>query len=168
MPKADIQIVNNDDQIIGYKPQSEVDSVKDIYRVSALWIINRKGDVLLAQRKLTKVHDPGKWGPAVAGTVEKGETYESNIYREAEEEIGLKGVKFQLGPKQRRYKPHNYFCQWFLVTLDRDVNEFKVQDDEVEKIAWMPKRELAEDFKNNPEKYIPSMSEIVKIFLSGK
>ncbi len=29
------------------------------------------------------------WGSAVAGTVEKGEDYESNIYKETEEEIGL-------------------------------------------------------------------------------
>lgn len=163
MPKADIQVVNNDDQIIGHKPRHEIDYEKDIYRTSGLWITNRKGEVLMAQRKLTRDKDPGKWGPAAAGTLEKDETYESNIYKEAEEEIGLKGVKFKIGPKQRVYK-RNFFCQWFSAILDCDISEFKLQADEVEKIAWMPKQNLIKDVKNNPEKYTTAMPEIVDIF----
>lgn len=84
-------IVNENDEIIGHKLREEVDPKNDIYRVSALWVTNSAGDVLIAQRKLTKKHAPGKWEPAVAGTVEKGETDESNIYKEAQEEIGLSG-----------------------------------------------------------------------------
>ncbi len=164
MTKEDIQVVNEDDQVIGHKSRSEVDSAGDTYRVSALWVTNKKGDVLIAQRKLTKKHCPGKWGPAVAGTVDEGETYESNIYKEAEEEIGLRDVKFELGRKRRRYKPHSHFTQWFLVTLDRDINDFKLCEDEVEKLAWIPKKELQEDIDKNPEKYLPSMPEIVKTF----
>ncbi len=34
---------------------------------------------MLAQRKFTKNHNPGTWGPAVTGTVAESETYDSNI-----------------------------------------------------------------------------------------
>ena len=34
---------------------------------------------------------PEVWGPAVSGTNEEGETYDSNIIKEAQEEIGLTG-----------------------------------------------------------------------------
>lgn len=83
-----IPIVNLDDEIIGYKPRKDI-TLQDVYRVSALWIENSQGEILLAQRGFLKSVDPGKWGAAVAGTVEKDESYEENILKEMQEELGL-------------------------------------------------------------------------------
>lgn len=74
-----IQIVDDQDQFIGLKERNEVDYKSDIYRVSALWLTNSKGQTLLAKRAAVKDKDPGKWGPAVAGTIDEGETYDENI-----------------------------------------------------------------------------------------
>lgn len=52
-----IPIVNLDDEIIGYKERSKITS-QDIYRVSALWIENSKGEILLAQRGFMKRNNP--------------------------------------------------------------------------------------------------------------
>jgi NADH pyrophosphatase NudC (nudix superfamily) len=41
----------------------------------------------LTQRAATKKNDPDKRTSAVAGTVEKGETFETNIIKETQEEI---------------------------------------------------------------------------------
>jgi len=166
MPKSKIQVVNDNDEIIGHKDRAKINYKKDIYRITALWITNSKGEVLIAQRKHTKDKDPGKWGPAVAGTMDEGETYEENIYKEAKEELGIENVKFIVGPKQRRYTPRNFFCQWFLLNIDRDINQFKIQAEEVEQIAWIGKRKLIDEARENPDKYIPSMPEIIKLFLS--
>ena len=84
---------------------------ESIYRVSSLWITNSKGEVLLARRAFNKKHDPGKWGPAVSGTVEEGETYESNIIKETEEELGIKSLKPIAGLKLRVKNKYNYFNQ---------------------------------------------------------
>ena len=61
------QIVDETDNIIGYKLRNEIDFKKDYYRIGCLWLKNPKGEVLLAQRLLTKDKEPGKWGPSVAG-----------------------------------------------------------------------------------------------------
>src|SRR5688572_21076189 len=119
-----IQIVDEQDQLIGIKERAEVDYRTDIYRVSALWLTNSRGQTLLAKRAAVKDKDPNKWGPAVAGTIDEDETYDENIYKEAEEEIGLVGIKFEKGPKCLIKRPRTYFCQWYLVTLDRDVDGF--------------------------------------------
>lgn len=103
-----IVVVNENDEVVGAKKRGTI-ATDDIYRVSALWITNSNGDVLLAQRALTKKNDPGKWGPAVAGTVEEGETYLGNITKETEEEIGLKDVQFTEGPKWRVSLERNMF-----------------------------------------------------------
>ncbi len=109
--KPRIVIVNDQDEVIAHKERGTL-TKDDIYRVSALWVKNSRGDILLAQRKFTKSHDPGKWGPAVAGTVGEGETYKQNIIKEAEEEIGLRAIKPIPGPKVRMAGEYNYFDQW--------------------------------------------------------
>lgn len=156
-----IQIVDNQDQQIGVKERKEVDYITDIYRVSALWLTNSKRQTLLAKRAVIKDKDPGKWGPAVAGTIDEGETYDDNIYKEAEEEIGLTGVQFKKGPKVLIKHPRTYFCQWYFVTLDRDIDSFVMQEDEVDELDWVDIEQLKQELLSNPEKYVPAMPQIV-------
>lgn len=156
-----IQIVNENDEVIGTKERSVVDYQTDIYRVSALWLTNSKGQTLLARRALSKDKDPGKWGPAVAGTIDEGETYDQNIYKEAMEEIGLEGVEFSKSKKMRITHPRQYFCQWYTVSLDRDTDSFIMQADEVDALEWVDIETLKTELVSNSEKYVPAMQQIV-------
>jgi isopentenyldiphosphate isomerase len=156
MEKPRTIIVSDKDEVIGYKERGTLEQ-SDIYRVSALWVTNSRGDILLAQRKFTKSHDPGKWGPAVAGTVEEDETYEQNIYKEAEEEIGLKGVKFAKGPKVRIHGEHNYFDQWYTAIVDKPAKEFTIQEEEVEQVKWFTRKELDRELQDHPEWYLSDL-----------
>ena len=165
MPKL-YQVVNNYDEVIGHKLREDIDFVKDIYRIAALWLTNSQGQVLIAQRLLTKDKDPGKWGPAAAGTLEEGETYETNIYKEAEEEIGLTGVTFEQGPKQRFTEPRQAFCQWFTGKIDKPANKFVPQANEVEQVKWIDLQDLVEDVKNSPGDYVPSMPSILELVVN--
>ncbi len=88
MQKQKVIIVDENDKIIGYKERNDRNQ-NDIIRIAGIWIENEKGEVLIAQRSFRKVNNPGKLGPAAAGTLEVGETYESNILKEVEEEIGI-------------------------------------------------------------------------------
>jgi len=121
--KSEIIIVDENDIIISYKTRDKIKQ-NDIYRVSALWIKNSQDDILLAQRGLNKKNDPGQWGPAVAGTNDRGESYEENIIKEAEEEIGLNNFDFEVAEKLRRTGKYNFFCQWF--TRDELKKEIKI------------------------------------------
>ena len=156
-----IQIVDDQDQLVGVKERSELDHKADIYRLSALWLTNSKGQTLLARRAAVKVNDPGKWGPAVAGTIDEGETYDQNIYKEAIEEVGLDGVKFTKGLKMHITYPRNYFCQWYFATLDRDIDSFVMQADEVDALEWVDIEQMKHDLQTNPDKYVPAMQQIV-------
>lgn len=151
------QIVNEEDEIIGYKERDDID-IDTIYRVSYLWITDTEGKILLAQRAFNKSHDPGKWGPAVAGTVEEDGTYESNIIKETEEEIGLKNIKLVLGIKKRQKNKYNYFSQEFLLVLPSGFNDFKIQKEEVAEIRWFTVEELKEKLKTNPENFLSAVS----------
>jgi isopentenyldiphosphate isomerase len=160
----EMQIVNEKDEIIGYKKRGTLNP-EDIYRVSALWIKNSKEKFLLAKRVLTKKRDPGLWGPAVAGTVEKGETYEANIIKESKEELGLTNIHPKKFVKTRVIHPHNHFTQWFLLKLDKEIKDFKIQKDEVAKIKWVSKKELFKLINKDSKELIKSLKLFVKKFI---
>jgi isopentenyldiphosphate isomerase len=159
-----ISIVDENDNIIG---SEEFEKVKkeSIYRVSALWITNSRGEILLTRRHRTKSHSPFKWQPAVAGTVEEGENYEQNIIKETGEEIGLKNISPKIGPKTRMNEEYNYFVQWFTLNVDKDIKNFKIREDEVEEIKWFSKEELLRELESHPENFTPGMRKYGKIFL---
>ncbi len=96
-----IIIIDENDEQIGTENIEKID-LKDIYRVSALWIENSQGEVLLAQRSFNKIKHSRKLGPVVAGTVRADEDYDLNIYKETEEEIGLTGETFMKAHKIRQ------------------------------------------------------------------
>lgn len=161
-----VPIVNEADEIIGYKDRSELAFQYDIFRTASLWITNSKNEILLAQRKFDKKVDPGKWAEAVGGTVENNDTYEATVLREAEEELGLKLTNEQitLGPKQFITSPARYFVQWYTIMLDRNIEGFQIQTEEVEQIAWIPVTQLKKELQIQPEKYIDSLPGIVNQF----
>jgi len=161
MKKEKIIIVDEDDNLMGFKERGTLDK-KDIYRVSALWLKNSKGNILLAQRSFNKKNHPGKWGPAVAGTNDEGETYESNIVKETEEEIGITEIDFKKLIKERVEGESNCFAQWFYSRLDRELEEFVIQKEEIEQIKWFSKEELMNELKNNPDKFMPSLINAIK------
>ena len=149
-------IVDENDNPVGSKFRKDIVLCQDIYRVAALWIVNSQDEILLARRPFHK-SSPGRWGPAAAGTLEEGETYRSNIVKEAEEEIGLKNINPEDGPKFRvKTKTRDYFCQYFTLHSDRPADKFKFKADEVVSVKWMPREKLKQDIKQNPKSYVPS------------
>jgi isopentenyl-diphosphate Delta-isomerase len=163
MSEEKIIIVNNKDKIIGYKKRNNLKQT-DIYRVSALWIQDSNGNILLAQRSFNKKNDPGLWGPAVAGTVNKGESYETNIIKEAKEEIGLKNCFFQKKIHYFRDGKNKHFTQWFFALVDKKIEEFTIQKNEVEKIKWFTKKDLLKELNNSPDKFLKSISKCINLF----
>lgn len=161
-----IPIVNEQDEIIGYEDRENMDP-KNITRVSALWVTDKENNILLARRALSKKNNPGIWGPAVAGTVEEGKTYEENVIKEAEEEIGLVGLQPVLGPKNRVSSSHEYFGQWFTVVVDHNYSFIK-QDEEVEEIRWFTKEEILKFLDEKPEMFSKNFRNYLDYFNSKK
>lgn len=147
-----LAIVDENDNVIGSKRKDQLSS-DDIYRVARLLIINSKNELLLAQRAFVKEKDPGTWGLAVEGTVEAHETYETNIRKEAEEEVGIILGELELGAKLRRRGKFNHWCQFFIARTDLDVEELALQEEEVEAVRWIDKASLLREVELHSEKF---------------
>jgi len=157
-------LVDRDDNIIGYADLDAHDPAW-ISRISALWITNSRDEVLIARRSLDKRVHPGRWAAGVAGTNELGETYYSNIIKEAEEELGLTGIEPVEGPKIAVITDKaGYFCQWFFLVIDREIREFEFQASEVMDARWISKQELKQQIKQNPRMFSHSMDRWIEMF----
>lgn len=166
MKREEIIIVDYDDNVLGTKYRDEIDYTKDIYRTTGIWIKDSTDRILIAQRSHSKPKDSGKWGPSVAGTVNYGETYEENAYKELEEELGVKDTVLVQGPKQYINSPRKQFYQWFVCTVDKPSDEFNFQKDEVEQLRWVSKKDLLLDVTNHPDKYVPFMKDALDLMFS--
>lgn len=151
-------IVDKNDNEIGVKDDKDM-TTDDIYRVTGLWLINSQGQVLLVRRALTKSHDPGKWAPTVAGTVEESETYDINIVKEIKEEIGL-DVKIEdliKGPKVISSYHWTHYTQAYLYLLPVGMEKSLVFDaSEVCDHKWYYLDEIQGMVEKNPEIFVGS------------
>lgn len=161
MDDYNVIIVDRYDEEVSIKKRSLINS-EDIYRVSALWVTDSVGNVLMAKRASSKKNNPDKWGPAVAGTIEEGETYEDNIVKEAEEELGLFNLNLKKGPKIFNKGKHLHFTQWFFVKTNIMISDLKINSEEVAEVKWFDKEELIDLLRNKPELFIDGASSWIK------
>ena len=159
-----IPIVDENDKVIDYRQREEL-SREEIYRISALWIINSREQILLAQRSFSKTHSPGKWGPAVSGTVEKGESYLENIIKETKEEIGLDLTQYNFRTVDKIFSDTNwrFFCQWYLLKEDLNLEDLTFPENEVEQLKWINRKKFEKELAKSPEKFTTNMTEHYKI-----
>lgn len=159
-----ITIVDERDQIIGSKEGAACGS-DDISRVSGLFLYTPAREVLIAKRVMTKRHDPGKWSYAVAGTVEEGETYLSNILKEAEEEIGLVLAPTDVREVYHGYfeTSHKFFYTQYVAETDLPITAFRRQLDEVDELRYVPADELSQWIEERPEDFVHSMKPITAL-----
>jgi isopentenyl-diphosphate Delta-isomerase len=161
LPDDIIAIVDAEDNVIGAKKASELDKAKDIYRVSSIWITNDKDELLMAQRAFTKRIYPGAWDVGVAGTIEKDETYDQNAKKEAFEELGITEPLVK-GPKVRVEGEYNLFLQWYFLKLNKPVEDFVFQKDEIIAVKWFSKKELLEGIKKKPEQFLKNGKDMLR------
>lgn len=63
------------------------------HRASCIFLVNSKNEFCCHLRHRNKVWCPHHWTTAFGGVVGYNETYDSNAYKELEEEAGVSGVK---------------------------------------------------------------------------
>lgn len=106
---------------------------KDEYILAVqCWIINKKGEILLTQRKLNKING-GMWEPT-DGLVISGENSIQGIKRELQEEIGLNVSDNELLLVKEEIEEGencNCFRDVYIIKKDIDLSELHFNDGEV-------------------------------------
>lgn len=142
-----VAVVDENDEVIGYRERGEVHRLGLKHRAVHILVFNRRGDLLLQKRSLSKDVAPGLWDSSAAGHVDGDEGYDDCALRELEEELGIRPAE----PLERLFKlDARAENGWEFVWVYRCVDDgpFTVDRREIDAIDWFPaarlRRELAE------------------------
>ena len=107
------------------------------FRLSCfVWIINDKDELLIQQRLATAKKCPNMWETTSGGAI-AGDDAITGTLRELEEELGIKADKKDL-KFIGSYARVNDYVEVFLLKSNVNVDELKLQDDEVQAAKLVP------------------------------
>lgn len=110
-----------------------------------IWIINNN-KILMSQRSLNKSH-PGEW-EVPGGCSQKGENTVQTLIREINEEIGLNIVENDISLiGTLLYKKQ--FVDIYKTTIEINLNDLKLQNEEINDVCFMSKEEFFEKAEKN-------------------
>ncbi len=133
--------------------------------VAVLWLVNENGEILLAQRSYTKENEPGVWGPSMTGRLDPGETFDQALVREAQEELGLSAGDIE----PRFLVKHTYdhpdgeqrvFGAYYAVFPGAKTDMLKLQESEVEGVAWYSLAKIEAWMRDRPQELVPSANDV--------
>ena len=156
-----VDLVDEDDRVVGVAPRSEVRSKNLLHREVAAICRNRAGAIYVHRRTETKDVFPGMYDMWVAGVVSSGETFGEAIRRELEEELGIAGAEPVFLFKHRyRDRKLNWWTEAFEVRWDGPIRH---QPEEVAWGAYLSEPELVAKLDEWP--FVPDGVEVFRRYL---
>ena len=117
--------------------------------IHILIVNNDKSKTLLQKRCAEKKLYPNTWDIAVGGHISSGEDDITSAKRELEEELGLNPDELKIEKVDRITEKlvnngviSNEYVSIFIVYADIDINDIKLQVEEVSEAKWCTKEEL--------------------------
>jgi len=151
--------------------QSEVYRKGLWHRSSHIWIINDNNELLVQRRNPYKATFPNLWAISVAGHVDSGETSRDTAIRELKEEVNLEVEPTELEylftiKRHQPYEDHflNVFDDVYLLKRNIDVEQTKLQVEELTDIKYVYYEYLEKIFKDGDKDYVPYTEEHKKLF----
>ena len=167
-------IYTRDGKHLWTAPKSVCHSENPGFYHKPVWIriINSKNEILVQKRAATKKNHPNKRCMWASGHVLAWETTTEWAIREVYEELGV----------QTKKEDYKFICEYivdetreiaqiYLLKLDLDINEFKLQEEEVAEVKWLTYDEFKElfnskDFVEHSDEYKEFTLNILKENLS--
>jgi len=161
---------DNKGNFLGVKPRSFCHSENPgVYHKPVwIWIINSKGEILVQKRAKTKKKSPGKWDMPSAGHIDAGESCLQGCVRETYEELGIQTKENEFIFLKEFVNQRGWeLVQVYLLKKDIDIEDIKLQAEEVECVKWFNYDEFvkllySEEFCNHEEEYKKWVSEVLK------
>lgn len=87
-----VTIVNEHNRVVGSATRGEMRARGLCHRATYILVFNKKGELFVQKRTLTKDIYPGYYDVITGGVVLAWEEYEESALRELGEELGIKGI----------------------------------------------------------------------------
>jgi isopentenyl-diphosphate delta-isomerase len=155
MKEEKVVLVDQFDNPIGTMPKMEAHEKAVLHRAFSVFILNKKGELMLQKRALHKYHSPGLWTNTCCSHQREGEDTLDAGQRRLKEEMGF-SVPLQAlfhfiykAPFDNGLTEHE-LDHVLLGTFDQSP---VLNSEEVADWKWMSLEAIAEDIKLNPQAY---------------
>lgn len=134
--KVLLNIVDNDDKIIGEKTREEIHQEGLLHREIHVYFLTPQKELIFQHRAKNKDTFPDLLDATVGGHVEIGDSYEKTAIKEAAEETGIKidsAKLILLSKNQRRLedrvtgKINNAIRQSYIYVFEGEVSDLKIE-----------------------------------------
>lgn len=147
------------------------------HRTTHLWLLRKKDgavQILLQKRAAVKSSFPGCYDISSAGHIPAGEDYVPSALRELEEELGVSASAGDLivcGDRRivwdDRFFDKDYhdrqYTRVFFMWLDREEDDFVLQEEEVDSVRWMDLQACIEGVMSGAFENCIAMEELMMV-----
>jgi isopentenyl-diphosphate Delta-isomerase len=136
-------VVDQDNEPLEPKPRWEVHKKGYWHRISCVWIVNSKNQILCQERSMEVDRKPGFWEPFFGGHLLAGEDNLGAAVAECNEELGLNIKKENLSFfKTFRVEYEKEFISTYKLNWSGDAQKINYEKDEVSQVKWMDIKEV--------------------------
>ena len=154
--------VDEEDAVLGEITREKAHQEGLLHRVSATYLTNDRGEILVNERA-----KDGHLDHSSAGHVDVGESYLEAAKRELEEELGVTGVELsEIGGTHAEDRGRTFISNHMFRVYRCKTEPVQLNKDEVKSVFWANPEEVYKDLAQNPEKYTKGFHATLILFLS--
>ena len=152
MSEEIFDVVNEHDEVVDYRPRSEVHRLRLLHRAVHVLVFNRQGSIFLQKRSMLKDCFPGTWDSSASGHLDRGESYDACALRELSEEIGLvlQNTPARLFKLSARPETGHEFVWVYRCEAE---GPFVLQPEEVERGEWFTPEQVSRWIAERPTEF---------------
>ncbi len=174
-----LNIVNENDNIIGEATRKEIHEKGSLHREIHVWFITPKGEIIFQHRAKDKDTFPDFLDATVGGHVEIGDDYEKTALKEMEEETGVNGdvkdlhliIKFKKRSEDEATRTvNNTIRAQYAYVYRGSISDLRVEDGKALGFEAWPIDKLPNLNEEDKKKFIPLILEpdMLEIFQRAK
>ena len=145
--------------------RGELLSPGEYHLVVHVCLFNSQGEMLIQQRQPFKKGWSNLWDISCGGSATMGDTSQSAISRELQEELGITYDFNEIRPNFT-INFTNGFDDYYLIDLDMDLNDLTLQYEEVQKVKWASKEEILNMIKTG--EFIPFYDSLIHLIFDSR
>lgn len=155
-------VINENDEVVGEATRGQVHKNPNlIHRVTHVWVLNDKGEILIQQRSLTKDKFPGKWDISCNGHIQKGYDPKTTAERELQEELSIKADCIFITKFIEKFSDQTEMINLYYVIHN---GPFKFPKEEINQVKFFNKNDALKFIETDPDASYFSKKEIPMVF----
>jgi len=155
MKEEEVILVDTNDTPLGTMPKMEAHEKAVLHRAFSVFILNKKGELLLQQRAWEKYHSPGLWTNTCCSHQRMGESNLEAGQRRLQEEMGMHTDLRELFNFIYKAPFDNGLTEHELdhVLLGYSDTDPVINSEEVATFRWASLEAIAVDMTEQPQQY---------------